>query len=171
METMTSNAGTRHILIIVSPYYKDISSELLKGAKQALTESDATYEEFEVPGALEIPQAFAAAIDNGLFDDEPDNYFHGVVVLGCVIRGETSHYDIVANESASAVMRLAINECIPLGNGILTVENKDQAMARAATSQGNKGRDAANACLRLIELNGEFTRIAEDGDEGDGGNV
>lgn len=168
---MSSNSGTRHILIIVSPYYKDIASELLNGAKQALSESGATHEVFEVPGALEIPQALASAIDTGLFDDEPDCYFHGVVVLGCVIRGETSHYDIVANESASTVMRLAVKECIPLGNGILTVENKEQAMVRAAINEGNKGRDAANACLRLIDLSNEFDRIVDGDDEGAGSDV
>ncbi len=162
---MTSNSATRHILIIVSRYYEDIASELMKGAREALAASDATYEEFEVPGALEIPQALAAAVDNGLFDDEPDCYFHGVIVLGCVIRGETSHYDIVANESASGVLRQAIKECIPLGNGILTVETKEQAMKRAATSEGNKGKDAANACLRLIELAAEFSAIADDDHE------
>ena len=149
-------------MIIHAPYYKEISDELLKGARAALSEAGATAEEFAVPGALEIPGALAAAIDSGLFDDEPESYFHGVIALGCVIRGETSHYDIVAGESARALMTLAVSETIPLGNGILTVENKEQAMVRASTSGKNKGRDAAEACLRLIELGDELSAIADE---------
>lgn len=159
---MTEKSTTRHILIICAPYYQEIASELLKGAKTALGESDATFEEIEVPGALEIPGALASAVDNGLFDDEPERYFHGVIALGCVIRGETSHYDIVAGESARALMALTVNETIPLGNGILTVENREQAMVRAAVDQKNKGRDAALACLRLIDVSEEFSAIADE---------
>lgn len=161
MRKMTKKA-TKHIMILVSPYYEDVAAELLKGTKAALAEAEATYEEFNVTGALEIPQAFASAIDSGLFDDEPETYFHGVIVLGCVIRGETSHYDIVAEQSAKTVMALSVNECIPLGNGILTVENKEQAMVRARTDQKNKGLDAATACLRMIDLADEFKAIADD---------
>ncbi len=164
---MTDKSSTKHILILVAPYYKEVSDQLLKGAKEALGQEEATYEEFEVPGALEIPGALAAAIDNGLFDDEPETYFHGVIVLGCVIRGETSHYDIVAEQSAKAIMNLSISESIPLGNGILTVENRDQAMVRANVDEKNKGRDAALACLRLINLAEEFSAIADDQDVSD----
>lgn len=168
IRTMTNKSSTKHILILISPYYKDVSVELLKGTKQTLAEADATYEIFEVPGALEIPQALGAAIDNGLFDDEPDTYFHGVVALGCVIRGETSHYDIVANQPAAALMKTSISESIPLGNGILTVENHEQAMVRASVDQKNKGQDAAKACLRVIELTEEFSAIADDEDKQNG---
>lgn len=159
---MTNKSKTKHILLLISRYYQDITDELVKGATSALNEAGATFEIFEVPGALEIPQGLASAIDHGLFDDEPETYFHGVITLGCVIRGETSHYDIVANQSAEAVMSLCIADRIPLGNGILTTETKDQAMTRAQTSGKNKGRDAALACLRLIDLDEEFTIIAED---------
>ena len=165
---MTNKSSTKHILILISPYYADVSAELLKGTKQTLAEADATYEVFEVPGALEIPQALGAAIDNGLFDDEPDTYFHGCVALGCVIRGETSHYDIVANQPAAALMKTSISESIPLGNGILTVENHEQAMVRASVDQKNKGQDAARACLRIIELTDEFSEIADDEDKQNG---
>ncbi len=159
---MLDKSSTKHILILVSPYYEAVAKELLDGTKATLSQRGATFEEFEVPGALELPQALSGAIDKGLFDGEPDCYFHGVIVLGCVIRGETSHYDIVAEQSASAVMRLCVNECIPLGNGILTVENQEQALVRASVTQKNKGHDAANACLKLIDINNQFTQIADE---------
>ena len=165
---MTDKSSTKHILILNSPYYEEVSAELLKGAKTALAEADATYEVFDVPGGLEIPQALGAALDNGSFDDEPDTYFHGCIALGCVIRGETSHYDIVANQSAEALMKTSVSEAIPLGNGILTVETHEQAMVRASVDQKNKGRDAAIACLRIIELADEFSAIADD-EEGQNG--
>lgn len=159
---MIEHSKTSHILILISRYYADVAEELLKGTKSALDQANATYEVFDVSGALEIPQALATAVDNGLFDDEPETYFHGAIALGCVIRGETSHYDIVAGESAGALMRLAVNECIPLGNGILTVENHAQAMVRANVSEKNKGRDAAEACLGLVRLADKFAAIADD---------
>ncbi len=159
---MTNHSKTSHILILISRYYADIAEELLKGATEALERRESTYEVFEVSGALELPQALASAVDNGLFDDEPETYFHGVIALGCVIRGETSHYDIVAGLSAKALMRLAINECIPVGNGILTVENHAQALVRASVAEKNKGRDAAEACLNLIKVSDKFTAIADD---------
>jgi 6,7-dimethyl-8-ribityllumazine synthase len=159
---MKDHSKTSHILILISRYYADIAEELLKGATEALDTADSTYEVFEVSGALELPQALATAIDNGLFDDEPETYFHGAIALGCVIRGETSHYDIVAGESANALMRLAVNECIPIGNGILTVENHAQALVRASVTEKNKGRDAADACLSLINLSDKFVAIADD---------
>lgn len=162
MSIMTKKSSTKHIMILYAPYYEDVAAQLLKGATTTLLQAGATFEEFAVPGALEIPQALAAAIESGLFDDEPEAYFHGVIALGCVIRGETSHYDIVAEQSASALMTLSVNEGIPLGNGILTVETKEQAMVRASIDEKNKGHDAANACLRMIELTEEFTSIADD---------
>ncbi len=161
---MTDKSTTKHIMIIHAPYYREIVDELLKGARAALSEAGATAEEFEVPGALEIPGALASAVDSGLFDDQPDGYFHGCIALGCVIRGETSHYDIVAGDTATALMNLSINENIPLGNGVLTVENREQAMVRASTTEKNKGRDAALACVRLIELGEEFSAIADEDD-------
>ena len=88
----------------------------------------------------------------------PKGRHDGCVALGCVIRGETSHYDIVANESARALMELGVSHAIPVGNGILTVDNREQAWARASMDNGNKGASAALACATLMELGGEFQR-------------
>ncbi len=162
---MPNNSKTKHILVLLSRYYEDVADQLLKGTKDCLGEAGATYEVFEVPGALEIPQALAAAVDNGLFDDEPDTYFHGAIALGCVIRGETSHYDIVAEQSSRLLLNTSVGDVIPLGNGILTVETHEQAMVRASVDQKNKGADAAKACLRIIELTEEFSEIADDEDK------
>lgn len=137
------------ILIIVSRFYDDLADELVKGAVSVLEERGCSYTEVSVPGALEIPQALALA----LHARAP---FRGAVALGCVIRGETSHYDIVAGESARALMDIAIKEHFPVGNGILTVENLEQAWERASLGGGAKGRDAARACLDLIEIGAWF---------------
>jgi 6,7-dimethyl-8-ribityllumazine synthase len=146
-----------HILIVEGRFYQHISDELLTGAQQALRERGVTFEVLTVPGALEIPQVLAASIDNGLFGKETGAHaFDGCVALGCVIRGETSHYEIVANESAHALMELATTYCVPLGNGILTVENEAQAVARASVSGKNKGRDAVEACLDVIRIKRDF---------------
>ena len=131
-----------HILIVEGRYYEHIADELLNGAKAHLDGEGATHETVTVPGALEVPQALAAGFDTGRFD--------GAIALGCVIRGETSHYDIVANESARALMELAVSRRWPIGNGILTVDTEEQALARARVVQKNKGRDAAEACLATL---------------------
>jgi 6,7-dimethyl-8-ribityllumazine synthase len=136
--------GKPRVLIVVAPYYKEISDALLAGAKAAL--GDAEVEVAEVPGALEVPGAIASAVKSR-------TRFDGYVALGCVIRGETSHYDYVAGESARALMDLTL-EGIAIGNGILTVENRDQAMARAG--ERDKGGDAARACLVMISLRERF---------------
>lgn len=133
-----------HIAVIVAGFYQDIASELIAGAEAALTEAEATFDRLDVPGAFEIPAAVAMAINNGRYD--------GYVALGCVIRGETTHYDYVAGESARGLVDLSIKHRVPLGNGVLTVENREQAMARAAVDKGNKGAAAANACLEMLEL-------------------
>lgn len=151
------------VLIIEGRFYPDIADELLRGAKAALEEEDVACEVVSVPGALEVPQAFAAAIGAGLFggqrvDAARGTVYSGCVALGCVIRGETSHYDIVANESTRALMQLAVEHAIPVGNGVLTVENRDQALARARVDGKNKGRGAALACLALVRLKRAFHR-------------
>jgi len=140
-----------HLLIVNSPYYSEINSHLLKNAKTALIEADATFEIRDVPGALEIPAAIKFAAESGKFD--------GYVALGCVIRGETTHYDYVCTESAHGLQVLAMQQGLCIGNGILTVENRDQAMARAlSVEEGgkDKGRDAAMAPLALIRIKQEF---------------
>jgi 6,7-dimethyl-8-ribityllumazine synthase len=137
------------ILIVESGYYEDIADMLLDGAKRALDATGAAYDVVTVPGALEIPQAIVIALDAA----SPATFHHdGVVALGCVIRGETSHYDIVAGESARALMDIAIARKIPVGNGILTVDTGAQAKARAALDNGDKGGTAAKAVLSLVRL-------------------
>ncbi|MEZ5872634.1 MAG: 6,7-dimethyl-8-ribityllumazine synthase [Nitratireductor sp.] len=142
-------ASAPHLLIVEARFYEDIADELLSGAVDALESAGATHDRISVPGALEIPAAIAMALyaseDNGVEYD-------GFVALGCVIRGETSHYDIVAGESARALMDLAIDECIAVGNGIITCENGDQAWARARVSEKNKGGGAAEAALEMIRV-------------------
>jgi 6,7-dimethyl-8-ribityllumazine synthase len=149
-----------HILVVEGRFYHHISDQLIAGAEMALREQGATWEVVMVPGALEIPQVLAAALDTGLFSDSALPPFHGFVALGCVIRGETSHYDIVAGESARALMDLSVTRGIPLGNGILTVENEQQAIARASVSGKNKGRDAVEACLEVIRHKRDFAKRA-----------
>ena len=145
-------AANPHILIVESRYYEHIADHLLSGAKAALDAAGATYELVTVPGALEAPAAgFAlSGADGG------GTEFDGYVALGCVIRGETFHFDIVAGESARALMSLAVDEGIAIGNGILTVENEEQALVRADPARKNKGGEAANAALRMIALRDHF---------------
>ena len=147
-----------HILVIEGRYYDHLADALLVGAEAALREHDATYEVVSVPGALEIPQILAAAIAEGAFTRDAAKPFNGCLALGCVIRGETSHYDIVANESARALLTLATQHAIPVGNAILTVENEAQALARASVNGKNKGREAAEACLAVVRARREFAK-------------
>ena len=141
------------VLVIEGRFYEDISAELAKGALAALEEAGASVQRVAVPGALEIPQALAFAVRAGLTPFGATRWrYHGAVALGCVIRGETSHYDIVAGQSARALMTIATTSGVPVGNGILTVENQSQAWERASITKGNKGADAARACLRLIDV-------------------
>ena len=138
------------ILIVEGRFYSDLSDELLKGAKDALEAHDADYDIVTVPGALEVPAVIAIAEEGG---HRPAGVaYDGYVALGVVIRGETHHFDIVANESARGIMDLAIGKRIAVGNGILTVEDEDQAWARARTGEGDKGGGAARACLDMIAI-------------------
>jgi 6,7-dimethyl-8-ribityllumazine synthase len=131
------------LLIVVAPYYRDVADMLLSGARAEIAAAGATEETVEVPGALELPTAVAMAGRMGDFD--------GYVALGCVIRGETTHYDTVCNDSSRGLMQLGLaGLCI--GNGILTVENHAQAVVRADPAQQNKGGGAAAAALHLIAL-------------------
>ncbi|TKT81423.1 6,7-dimethyl-8-ribityllumazine synthase [Aquamicrobium sp. LC103] len=138
-----------HLLIVEARFYDDLSDALLEGAKAALDAAGAGYDVVTVPGALEVPAAISFALDGA--EDEGTNY-DGFVALGCVIRGETYHFDIVANESCRALMDLAVEESAAIGNGILTVENEEQAWARARKSEGDKGGFAARAALTMIDL-------------------
>lgn len=137
------------ILIVEARFYDDIADALLEGARAALDKAGAEFVVQTVPGALEIPAAVAILVDDAIEDGRP---FDGVIALGTVIRGETSHYDIVAGESARALMDLSVQRKLPLGNGILTVETLEQAWARARRSEMDKGGGAAEACLAMVRL-------------------
>lgn len=137
------------VLIVEARFYDDIADELLSGATAALEKAEARYDVITVPGALEIPPVIAIALDAAEHGGEP---YDAVVALGCVIRGETGHYDIVAGESSRALMDLSVARRIPLGNGILTVENEAQAWARARVSDMNKGGGAADAALAVLRI-------------------
>ena len=138
-----------NILIVEARYYAHIADYLLDGATAALDAAGASFERVTVPGALEIPPAilFAAKASEGA-----GKSYDGFVALGCVIRGETYHFEIVAGESARGLMDLGLQHGACIGNGILTVENEEQALVRATPSGGDKGGDAARACLALINL-------------------
>jgi 6,7-dimethyl-8-ribityllumazine synthase len=136
-----------HLLIVEARFYDEIAREMLDGARAAL--GDATCDVLTVPGALEIPAAIAMAIKGSVKYD-------GYVALGCVIRGETTHYDTVANESARGLMDIAVAFGVPIGNGILTVENEAQAWARARVREQNKGGAATSAALRMIAVKAQL---------------
>ncbi len=146
---MPQTQSAPHLLIVEARFYDDMSDALLDGAKAALDEAGATYDVVTVPGALEIPAAIAMALDSA---DAGGTEYDGFVALGMVIRGETYHFDIVSNESSRALMDLAVSESLPIGNGILTVENEAQAWTRARRSEMDKGGFAARAALTMIAL-------------------
>ena len=131
-------------LIIEARFYDDILNGLVEGAIEKLEHSGFEYDRLQVPGALEIPAAIAMAADTSLF--------LGFVALGCIIRGQTSHYDIVSNESARGLMYLSIEKKLAIGNGIITVENIEQAWDRARASRKNKGGDAALAAIKMHSI-------------------
>lgn len=138
------------ILIVEARYYSDLADEQLKGAKAVLSAAGAEIDVVTVPGALEIPAAIALA-DESAHSPAGQNY-DGYVALGCIIRGETYHFEIVSNESARGLMDLATGRNLAIGNGILTTEDEDQAWSRARVSEGDKGGGAAKAALELVYL-------------------
>lgn len=136
-------------LIVEARFYASLNDMLIAGAKGALESAGHEVEVLTVPGALEIPGAIALAAESGDYD--------GFVAIGVVIRGETYHFEIVAGESARAIMALTMDG-IPIGNGILTVENEAQAIVRADSTQKDKGGEAAKAALSLLHLSEKFGR-------------
>lgn len=140
-----------HILIVEAPYYQHIADSLKEGAVNVL-EKNATYDLISTTGALEIPAVIAVAHETKKYD--------GYIALGCVIRGETTHYEIVSQESARGLMDLSIKKKIAIGNGILTVENEAQALKRAKINELNKGGDAAKACLTMIEIFHQLKQVS-----------
>ena len=133
--------------IVEARFYAHLNDMLLDGARTALQEAGHDYEIVTVPGALEIPAAVAMAAETGQYD--------GFVALGVVIRGETYHFEVVSNESARGLMALTLDG-IPIGNGILTVENEAQALTRAKPDEKNKGGEAAKAAIAMLELKSRF---------------
>lgn len=138
------------VLLITSRYYEKISLELEAGAMEVLEAAEARVETVEVPGAFEIPGAVAMAADSDMYD--------AFVTIGCVVRGETTHYDYVCGESARGLMDLTVQRRLPIGYGIITVENQEQAWARADRQQKNKGADAAKAALEMLKFRKEILR-------------
>jgi 6,7-dimethyl-8-ribityllumazine synthase len=148
-------SDTPHILIVEARFYEHIADELGRGAVRALETAGATCERIAVPGAFEIPAAIAMALDHmSRFPDRRG--YDGFVALGCVIRGETTHYDYVCGESARGLQDLAVRHRLAIGYGILTVENDGQAWARAGLDRKDKGGDAARACLAMLALRRHF---------------
>jgi 6,7-dimethyl-8-ribityllumazine synthase len=137
------------ILVVEARFYDDIADALLAGAARALEQAGATFERVSVPGSLEVPPAIAIALDAAEHAGKP---YEGAVALGCVIRGETIHFEIVSTQSARALMDLSVARRVPIGNGILTVDNDAQAWARARAEEADKGGDAARAALSLVRL-------------------
>ena len=138
-----------HILIVEARYYEEIADGLLTGATGAIKAAGGSFDVLTVPGALEIPSAIVMALDAAV---QRGRAYDAAIALGCVIRGETTHYDIVAGESSRALMDISVQRALPLGNGILTVENDEQARVRASISEMKKGGGAADAALHMVAL-------------------
>jgi 6,7-dimethyl-8-ribityllumazine synthase len=147
-KTGASLKGAR-ILVVEARYYQEIADALLSGVISALDDEGATHDRITVPGALEIPTALAIALDAASARKKP---YDGAVALGCVIRGETLHFEIVSEQSARGVMDVSIARKLPIGNAILTVDTEAQAFARARVTEGDKGGEAARAALTLIRI-------------------
>ncbi len=154
--SLLNYATGARVLIIASPYYEKITSHLDAGATEVLAAHSCDFDRITVPGALEIPQALRQAASAGLIGGSGKTRYAGAIALGCVIRGETSHYDIVCNNANHWLMESVIHHTIPFGNAILTVDTEAQALARAKGGAAGKGGDAARACLSLIWLNQQF---------------
>jgi 6,7-dimethyl-8-ribityllumazine synthase len=145
----STSVKSARILVVEARYYDDIADALLAGAKKALHEAGALFDCISVPGSLEIPTAIAIALDAAQKKRRP---YDGAVALGCVIRGETIHFEIVSHESARGLLDLSVARGIPIGNGIITVENEAQAKARASVDDQDKGGGAVRATLTLVGL-------------------
>ena len=154
LKDQTDISGAR-ALVVEARFYDDLQDALLDGAVTELKTAGLTHDVITVPGALEIPAAVAIAVDAAAANGKP---YDAVIALGCVIRGDTIHFEIVSQESSRALMDLAVARKLPLGNGILTVNNEDQAWARARASELNKGGDAARAALAMLRIKRRLAR-------------
>ena len=144
----TDISGAR-VVIVEARFYDDIQDALLEGAVAELDAAGVGYDVISVPGALEIPSAVAIALDGAM---KKGRSYDGAFALGCVIRGDTIHFEVVSMESARALMDLSVARSLPLGNGIITVNDEKQAWARARVSELNKGGDAARAAIAMIRI-------------------
>jgi 6,7-dimethyl-8-ribityllumazine synthase len=144
------------VLVVEARYYEDLADELLRGVREVLDAAQTSVEVHTVDGALEIPAATAIILDAAQQAGAP---YDAVIALGCVIRGDTGHYDIVAGESARALMDLSVARRIPLANGILTVENDGQAWTRARVNELNKGGGAAEAALAVLRIKRQVENV------------
>jgi 6,7-dimethyl-8-ribityllumazine synthase len=144
-----------HILIVEARFYDDIADALLAGAIRALEQAGASHDRITVPGSLEIPAAIAMALDAATHSKKP---YDGVVALGCVIRGDTIHFEIVSEQSARALIDLSVARKLPLGNGIVTVNTESQAWARAKMDEADKGGDAARAALAMVAIKRDLAK-------------
>jgi 6,7-dimethyl-8-ribityllumazine synthase len=147
-DTFDDLAGAR-ILVVEARFYHDIADALLDGAGRVLDAAGAKWDRITVPGSLEIPAAIAIAVDAA---EERQRPYDGVVALGCVIRGDTIHFEIVSMQSAQGLMELSVARRLPLGNGIITVDTQAQALARARKEELDKGGDAARAALAMVRI-------------------
>jgi 6,7-dimethyl-8-ribityllumazine synthase len=150
-----SDGKGARMLVVEARFYEEIADALLAGATRALDEAQASVDRISVPGSLEIPTAIAMAVDAARRRRRP---YDGAVALGCVIRGETIHFEIVSHQSARGLIEVSLARGLPIGNGIITVENEAQALARARMEEQDKGGDAARAALALVALK---RRLAE----------
>src|SRR3954451_14150388 len=162
LKDRTDISGAR-ILIVEARFYDDIQDALLEGALAEIRQAKATHEIITVPGALEIPAAVAIALNSA---EDSGEDFDAVIALGCVIRGDTIHFEIVSVESSRALMQISIDRAVPLGNGIITVNTEEQAWARARKSELDKGGDAARAALAMLRIKRRYPdalmRVFED---------
>ncbi|MFL6813723.1 MAG: 6,7-dimethyl-8-ribityllumazine synthase [Bradyrhizobium sp.] len=155
LKDRTDISGAR-ALIVEARFYDDIQDALLQGAVAELKSAGVSHDVITVPGALEIPAALAIALDAA---DSTGRPYDAAVALGCVIRGDTIHFEIVSMESSRALMKLAVARRFPLGNGIITVNTDAQAWERARASELNKGGDAARAALAMLRIKRRLTRV------------
>ena len=150
-----SVAKNAHILIVEARFYDDIADALLAGAIRVLDQAGASHDRITVPGSLEIPAAIAMALDAAA---RSKKRYDGVIALGCVIRGDTIHFEIVSEQSARALIDLSVARKLPLGNGILTVNTESQAWARAKVDEADKGGDAARAALAMVAIKRDLAK-------------
>ena len=153
LKDQTDISGAR-ALIVEARFYDDIQDALLEGAAAELKAAGVSHDVITVPGALEIPAAIAIALDAAESSGKP---YDAAIALGCVVRGDTIHFEIVSQESARALMNYAVSQRFPVGNGILTVDTESQAWARARMEEADKGGDAVRACLAMVKLKRRVT--------------